>query len=336
MKRIAKLLAVFLFSFNCVGISAQIFNKAESPFHISAEPLLGYKNGVLEESIYRSLYKNSKISLLEWEENYFFYGINLKTQYKNLHFDLGVTSSFPEQKSGEMKDSDWQNTKDFSMKTTYSVGTNFAEKNYCAKISLYYDFFLSKRFFISPKIQAQYNYDSFYRKKGAKGWYGHAGEKFGSTDGKNHWWYEEEARKYPYYDSSTGKTWNLAGIDYMRHSVYIWTGISAGFRIENLCFDLGFMISPFTYFSAEDRHHTGTGEDNVYHEIQQDYFTSIKFSGNCLCDISKSFAVGGNVEWLYAANIKGDFYLGWAKSEQPSGASAKDITFSLFAQIKFW
>ncbi len=316
-------------------LNAQILHN-NSSFHLSVEPSFSYTNGNLKEVIYRSADNNSKISLLQWDKKLFYYGTNLKTSFKNFHLDLGFASSFPNQKSGDMQDSDWQNEKDYSMKTTYSVGTNWSEKNYKAIASLSYDFKIVNVFLISPKISCEYMYDLFYRKKGSKGWYGQADGKYGSTDGKDHWWYEPEARKYPYTDSETGKTWNLAGIDYERHSFYFWLGGNIGVKIEKFRTDFGFSISPFTYFSAEDRHHTA-GEDNVFHAIQKDFFSSYKFAFDFSYDISKYFVLNFNIETLLAQNIKGDFYIDWSNvTDQPSGASAFSTAGTLSFGIKIW
>lgn len=334
MKKFARFLIFFLLCSNCY---AQIFlkNKPQS-FHLSLEPFFSYTNGTLNEVIYRSSDNDSKISLLEWNRKIFTYGANVKSQFYNFYFDLGFRTSFQNQKSGEMEDSDWLNPNDYSMKTTYSVGTNYAEKNYEANVSVSYKFESLKCFFIEPKIQFQYMYDSFYRKKGAKGWYGQVEDDYGSTDGNYHWWYEEEAREYPYYNPLTGKTRKLAGIDYERHNFYVWMGGNIGIKIERFCIDLGFMISPFTYFSAEDRHHT-SGEDTVYHEIQQDYFTSFKFSFNFIYSISKYFDVVLKIENLIAKNIKGDFYEDWSKiTTQPSGASAALTTAEIGLVVKLF
>lgn len=315
---------------------SQIFHQnSENPFHFAIKSSLGYTNGTLNESIYHSADKTKKISLLEWERKIFLYNVEASTLFKNFHLDFGLESSFPKQKSGEMRNPDWQNPYDYSMKTTYSVGTNFAEKNYNASFSFYYDFEIPRGFFVSPKINCQYLYDSFSRKKGAEGWYGHIDEKYGSTDGKYHWWYEEEARKYPYTDQETGKTWNLAGIDYKKHSFYLWTGFSVGFKREKTRADISFLTTPFTYFSAEDRHHTGTGEDNVFHEIQQDSFSSYKFSFDFYYNLSEFISIDFNAEYLSAFDIKGDLYIDWAKLEnQPCGASEKSITARIGFTIK--
>lgn len=329
---------LFVFFLITASLHAQILGlKSKNSFQLSIEPTFSYTNGTLYESIYRSADKSKKISLLEWERKIFMCGTNINAEYRNFFIDFGFSTSFPDITSGEMRDSDWQNPYDYNMKTTYSEGINYAEKNYDAEASIGYKFRLAEKFFLAPKIQCQYLYDSFYRKKGAKGWYSQAESKTGSLDGNYHWWYENEARKYPYTDPETGKTWTLAGIDYERQSFFIWTGLSVSTQICKMSGSVDFLISPFTYFYAEDRHHTGSGEDNVYHEIQYDFFSSYKFCLNLDYEISRFFIISFKTEFFIANNIKGDLYIDWAKlNSQPSGASFKTENIKIGCKVKIF
>ncbi|WP_277950594.1 omptin family outer membrane protease [Treponema zioleckii] len=318
------------FLFCVLGLFFSFFANAQN-FHISVEPSLGVSCGVLNELLYHSTDTSKKISLLEWERNLILGGTKLNLSYNALRFESSFWVAVP-RICGEMRDSDWLNTRNYSMKTNYSVGDNYSDGNYDATISLIYDFEPTPGFFISPKIQAQYAFDSFYRKKGSKGWYGDAEH---SSDGKNHYWYDEEAQEYPSVNPETGKTRKLAGIDYYRHSVYLWAGLALGFNYKKFHGDLGFLISPFTYFSAEDRHHTATSNDNVYHEIQQDFFSAYKFNLNLSYAISRFFDLTFNCETLITLTLKGDLYIGWAKDvDQPSGASAQTTSAGLGCRIK--
>ena len=327
----------FIFLFFVNFVHAQFYINKNNSFHMEIEPIFSYTNGTLTESIYRSANKSKRISLLEWERKIFMYGAKVNTEYKNFSADFYFSASFPNAKSGEMQDSDWQNPDDYNMKTTYSVGTNYAEENYNVSVSVGYNFRPTENFFIAPKIQCQYMYDSFYRKKGAKGWYGQAESKFGSFDGKYHWWYEKEARKYPYTETETGKTWTLAGIDYERQSFFTWTGISVSSQICKIGASIDFLFSPFTYFYAEDRHLTGNGEDNIYHEIQYDFFSSFKLCLGINYEISRFFTIIFSTEFSASKNIKGDLYIDWAKLEnQPSGASFYSENIKIGCRIKLF
>lgn len=160
---------LFVFFLITASLHAQILGlKSKNSFQLSIEPTFSYTNGTLYESIYRSADKSKKISLLEWERKIFMCGTNINAEYRNFFIDFGFSTSFPDITSGEMRDSDWQNPYDYNMKTTYSEGINYAEKNYDAAASIGYKFRLAEKFFLAPKIQCQYLYDSFYRKKEQK------------------------------------------------------------------------------------------------------------------------------------------------------------------------
>ncbi len=237
--------------------------------------------------------------------------------------------------SGEMRDSDWLNYSDYSMKTTYSVGTNYADRNFDSFLAVSYDFEPADGFFLSPEVQLQYSFDSFHREKGAEGWYGHSDY---SSDKKDHWWYEKEATHFPstYWSEEKGRyvTRKLAGIDYYRHSLYLWSGMTVSFRLGRFYAGLSFLLSPFTYLSAEDRHHTA-GEDKVLHEIQEDYFTSYKLGLNLSYELSKYFDLTLSGQLLFVDDIKGQLYEDWTENIfQPSGGGNYSGTIRLGCKIK--
>ena len=133
---------------------------------IKIEPYAGFTNGTLEEILYYSFPSDKKISLLEWERKLFIYGAELKTAFKNFNLNADFETAPQNAKSGQMRDSDWLNTNDYSMKTTYSQGTNFSKEYYSTEVSFFYDIKAAKDFTVSPVLSAEYSYDSFYRKKG--------------------------------------------------------------------------------------------------------------------------------------------------------------------------
>lgn len=331
MKRI---FSSIIFLFSLFSASAQFFSSQD--FHLNIEPTFSYSSGVLNESLYHSRDKNKRISLLEWERKLLLYGVQASGNFKKLHFRTGAELGIPS-KSGEMRDSDWLNESDYAMKTTYSVGTNNADRNFNSVLAISYDFEPVRGFFIFPEMQAQYSFDSFYRKKGANGWYGQSEY---SSDGKNHWWYEDEAEKFPhtYWNEEKGRfvTRKLAGIDYYRHSVYIWSGLGIAFLVNRLRVDAAFFVAPFTYFSAEDRHHTAA-DDNVLHEIQKDFFASYKLRLGFSYEVSRFVDISLRGEMVASSEIKGDLFLGWHKdSSQPTGASVRTASITAGVKMKIF
>lgn len=325
MKRTFIFLCLLIFPFS---LSAQLFHTQD--FHLSLEPAFSYSVGVLNESIYHSQNTKKKISLLEWERKVWMYGFRLDASFRKFHLKGGFESAIPTS-SGEMRDSDWLNYSDYSMKTTYSVGTNYADRNFDSFLSFSYDFEPAAGLSLSPEAQIQYSFDSFHREKGAEGWYGHSDY---SSDGKNHWWYEDEAAHFPSVNPETGKTRKLAGIDYYRHSLYLWAGLSLAFSFSRFHAGLSFLISPFTYLSAEDRHHTA-GDDNVFHEIQEDYFTSYKLDLNLSYTLSECFDLTLSGSLLIVSDIRGELYEDWTENKyQASGGGSQAGTIRLGCRIK--
>ena len=326
-----KLLFLFFF-FSPFSLFAQIIH-SES-FHLSIEPTFSYSSGVLNESLYHSQETSKKISLLEWERKVWMYGFRLDASFRKFHLKGGFESAIPSS-SGEMRDSDWLNYSDYSMKTTYSVGTNYSDRNFDSFLSLSYDFEPAAGLSLSPEAQIQYSFDSFHREKGAEGWYGHSDY---SSDGKNHWWYEDEASHFPstYWSDEKGRyvTRKLAGIDYYRHSLYFWTGLSLAFRFHRFYAEFSFLLSPFTYLSAEDRHHTA-GDDKVFHEIQEDYFTSYKLDLNLSYTLSEYFDLTLSGSLLIVSDIRGELYEGWTENKyQAAGGGSQAGTIRLGCRIK--
>lgn len=329
MKRFLLLTLIFL-SFFCTH--AQVFWAKE--FDLSLEPFFLKSHGTLNEIFYQSKAPSKKRSLLEWQKDLFFYGLSIETKYKNFSLSTSFSSSFHE-KSGKMYDSDWLNENDFSMKTTYSWGVNNAKENYNALLKINYDIPLHKNFTIEPTAQFQYKYDSFYRKRGAQGRYAQAEY---SSDGKDHWWYEDEAKVFP-----TERYWSeekqafvrqgLAQIDYKSHSVFVWTGLNLNFYKDYFLLSLQGAVSPYMYLSSKDKHYNAS-DGTIYHLIQDDFFSAFKIALKNNIKLTKTFELTFLIEYISSLTIRGDLYYGWAKNHfQSSGASIEEKNASIGLKI---
>ncbi len=334
-----KLFTLIFLSLSAARGFTQFFGSQSSPhdFSLTVTPTVSYSQGVLNEIIYHSRDTSKKISLLEWERNVWLYGLDISTSYKRFHGDLSASSALP-LSTGQMKDSDWLNTNDYSMKTTYSVGDIDSEGNYDVSLSLSFDAVKTPDFYLSPVISAQYAFDSFSRGKNAQGWYGQSEY---SSDGKNHNWYDDEAKHFPteYYWSEEKQKYVrqvLGGIDYYRHSFFSWLGLNAGFTLKKISMDFQALIAPFIYFSAEDTHH-GASSDSIYHQIQYGYFSYFKISTSLFYQLTKNLQLGITTRILSGQTLKGDLYSDWYLNQyQPSGASTFELTTSLACKIKIY
>ncbi|MBQ0052176.1 MAG: omptin family outer membrane protease [Treponema sp.] len=313
---------IFLF-FLTFPLFSQIFESND--FHLSIEPFLSYSRGTIDEIIYTDSDKYKR-SLLEWDRNIFLYGTGIQSQYKNFHLDLNFSSSIPNLKCGLMKDSDWFNNDNFSMKTTYSVGDNKNRNNFDISAKTKFDFKLSNHFTISPAMQFQYNYDSFVRME-AEGWYGQEGY---SSDGNHHNWYDSEAMHFPSeerWDEEKQRyvRYKLLGIKYFRNSFVSWFGFDFAFILKKFSTSFSAFFSPLEYNQVQDTHIGGS----ILKQNQTDNFSKYKFSIDASYLLTEYLALSFKTEYLTGNTIKGDLYEnGTFNKKQKSGSNSKELTCS--------
>ena len=306
----------FCFILQFCFFSTFIFASEKIIFSIT--PVAGYTYGTIKEQWYADS-KGNYSSLLEWDKHLWLCGFNSELFYKTLKIKTGGTFFIPGA-CGYMQDSDWMNENNLSMKTTYSTGVNYAIKNYdaffsCAKSFSFLNF---SKCFLLPEIAFNFKYDSFERLE-AKGWYG---QSTYSSDGLDHWWYDDEAKEFPYTYWSEEKnkyvTQKLSGISYTRKAYFLWLGIN--FDVEpTTFFRLNFcaLVSPYSFMQVIDTHH---GRETSYKMNLNGFFTwgyfsldaIINFSKVCALKIKCSALAGkssyGSVcinNALYARNITG-------------------------------
>lgn len=246
----------------CSDCCAQIFpkNKAQS-FHLSVAPVFGIRKSESEEIIYTDS-TDEKLSELNWEETPVFQigaisFVSLNNFNLRLNFLYGFTNDF-----GEMTDSDWNLS---GLKTTYSIHEEKVAKDISSGFDFFYDFnFFDKKFTLSPGVAFDYNYVSFEARNGY-GWYG---SYLYSKTGEDVAWNSGNARKAK----------KVAGIDYSRKSFSTYFSIFAGTQIRNFSAQLGFFISPFTYYDVLDHHYSANSEKYGYdcNYIFKDFFKHLK------------------------------------------------------------
>lgn len=274
----------------------------------SLMPQAAFSYGFLEETLYTD--ELGKVSELKWDKNLFMYGGCAQFSYSCFSGDFSFFSSVPCH-FGKMTDSDWLNEKDRNMKTTYSVGDNHAERNFDISAAFSFDFRAKQKpeqpvFVFSPSIEIQYSYD-FFKRPSATGWYGHSEY---SSDKEHHWWYEEEAKKFPYtyWNEEQGRyvTQKLAGVSYKRHSFNSWIGIKASvIEMKRMGLQFSFFISPVVYINSIDIHH---GSETEYKQIQYGFFSRYKSSFSISYKISNTFSILSEFSVMSSRLLKGSYY----------------------------
>ncbi len=331
------------FIFLCSAISYAESNRQDNftlwnNFNISIIPQISYTNGTLQEILYYYKPSDKKISLLEWERKFFTFGAQINSSYKKLHLDFSFNTALKNSLSGQMRDSDFLNEKDYSMKTTYSVGNNYSKDFYNTDCSIYYDFNIAKAIKVSPVVQVQYNYDSFKRPT-AQGWY---------SDGAHHW-NDPSSTKYPYHNETTGKTYSLAEIDFYRHTFFTWSGFSFFIKPKDkISFNIAGLASPFAYFYSIDTHFAQDRATKKLYEKhskmeQNSIFSYLKIELEMFIQLTKQVELKFGFDSLF--NIKTDkgslytdHYLdtkqdGYIKLDQKTTSAEKNITATVGLKI---
>jgi len=327
MKKVWALLLLFAFS--------PLFALEECA--LSLEGKVGCTCGQLIDRLYERTYEDRLMSALRYDRNFFLAGLAVKTRLDRFHFDTSFSFGLPTDSCGQMDDSDWMNSSNPQMKTTYSVGDNALLQSYDGEVSLSFDFFPfnSKEesfFIISPLLSAQYQYDSFERSQ-AEGWYGQYNH---SSDRKHHWWYEEESAHYPYtyWSEEEGRyiTKKLAGISYIRHTVLLWTGFKVQSQVsKKLLLSLSAATAPFVFFSFTDTHH---GSETEYAGNQYSYFQALKIECGGNVSLSKRCDLSLSATFFYLPELFGSFFVN-DEYDKTYETSTRLYTFTTQAGIEF-
>lgn len=282
LKKIFCYISVFLFlnSASCFALS--IYNT-----HFSISPLYQLQNGCLNEYVYDTDSSDElyKLSELNWKlKNLSYAGFQSSFGYKNLFFDLNFLYAIPK-KSGNMEDSDWLNSSDLSMKTTYSISENTNNMSAIFKVNFYYNFEIINNLTVSPVISAQYNYYDFSARN-AEGWYGNYSSPKVSWDDKD----------AVYFSSD-----ELGGIDYTRSTILGSLGAKIDYKfLDYFCASFTLKTSPYTYVQSLDTHFA----DNKCTIIGSCYLD--RMSG-----LFKHYEASVDLNYIFMTNfvfgIKGDY-----------------------------
>lgn len=333
MKKVLPLvLAIPFFS-----IFASVYATAEikkTDFSLSVEPLIGVKNGQVNEYVFlkESNYDCDKLSELNWEiKNEFYSGLKLNGGYKNVFLEAGFTAGFP-MECGTMKDSDWLNnnssvtkTSGHDYKTNYSESDNYIDYDISASLKTGYSFKLPELKKISTKISPffEFEYQLFkFTAKNGTAWYG------SETDGYYAAWNDAEILY-------------LSGdvISYKRQNFIFWLGGSIAFNLpKDFSVGAGFKFSPFVYSESIDCHHL---RGLYFLDIVSDFCSLFNYNFNTEYKIDSKKSICLNADYLYMKTLRGKSYSSdsqkWSKDNElkDSEGGADQHCFNISLSFKY-
>lgn len=340
MKKVLPLvLAIPFFS-----ILASVYATAEikkTDFSLSVEPLVGIKNGQVNEYVFlkEPIYDCDKLSELNWEiKNEFYSGLKLNGGYKNVFLEAGFTAGFPLE-CGTMKDSDWLNndpasvteTSGHDYKTNYSESDNYIDYDISASLKTGYSFKLPELKKISAKISPffEFEYQLFkFTAKNGTGWYGN------ETDGYYAAWNDEKKRSIKYFSGDV--------ISYKRQNFIFWLGGSIAFNLpKDFSVGAGFKFSPFVYSESIDCHHL---RGLYFLDIVSDFCSLFYYNFNTEYKIDSKKSICLNADYIYMKTLRGKSYSSdsqkWSKDNElkdsEGGADQHSFNISLSFKYKFF
>lgn len=334
MKKVLPLVLAFPF----FSIFASVYATAEikkTDFSLSVEPLIGVKNGQVNEYVFlkEPIYDCDKLSELNWEiKNEFYSGLKLNGGYKNIFLEAGFTAGFPLE-CGTMKDSDWLNnnssevtkTSGHDYKTNYSESDNYIDYDISASLKTGYSFKLPELKKISTKISPffEFEYQLFkFTAKNGTAWYG------SETDGYYAAW-------------NDAKIQYLSGdvISYKRQNFIFWLGGSIAFNLpKDFSVGAGFKFSPFVYSESIDCHHL---RGLYFLDIVSDFCSLFNYNFNTEYKIDSKKSICLNADYLYMKTLRGKSYSSdsqkWSKDNElkDSEGGADQHCFNISLSFKY-
>lgn len=337
MKKVLPLVLAFSF----FSIFASVYATAEikkTDFSLSVEPLIGVKNGQVNEYVLlkESNYDCDKLSELNWEiKNEFYSGLKLNGGYKNVFLEAGFTAGFPLE-CGTMKDSDWLNnnssevtkTSGHDYKTNYSESDNYIDYDISASLKTGCSFKLPELKKISTKISPffEFEYQLFkFTAKNGTAWYG------SETDGYYAAWNDEENRSIKYFSGDV--------ISYKRQNFIFWLGGSIAFNLpKDFSVGAGFKFSPFVYSESIDCHHL---RGLYFLDIVSDFCSLFNYNFNTEYKIDSKKSICLNADYLYMKTLRGKSYSSdsqkWSKDNElkDSEGGADQHCFNISLSFKY-
>ena len=283
-----------------------------SDFHFSIEPRISLSYGELNELLYSS--DGNLVSQLDWEQKpLFYYGLEADITLKNFRIITLFESSLPVGTSYMYDYDDFDGNGTFDKLSKHPIDRTI---NFNTELTFSYNLQLSSAFTIIPLLHFQYLFNKFEADKGLI--------LFGQR--------------------TQGKTVYANKIDYLRHSFFIFSGISLKISpLKKSFFTVDFLISPWGYQYAIDYHH-GSGKDPRYpfstYDYIYSYFSKFKFNVSANCIINSFFSIQVFTSFLFGSADNGYFYTDYESDElylssQKSGAKINYIKTGLSLRFNF-
>lgn len=245
-------------------------------FHFSISPRVSMLAGELKEQLYYPDSDSKLISQLYWEQKPLFnVGLGADCSYKDFKLSAGFDYSFPVGTS-YMSDYDYFGNGDVESFTEHPIEKSV---NIDTDLTLAYQIKVFDKLYVSPELGFNYIYSDF---------------KAGHGSG--------------YVEESNGRRKKkVYGIDYKRHSFFIFTGVGLKTEITPKIFlNTAFLIAPWGYQYSFDYHH---GVKNPFSSemIQYTFFTKYKAEISTDFILNKTITLQIFTKALFGFADRGDF-----------------------------
>lgn len=312
----------------------------ENLFGFSFEPIMGLRNGVVNEFVYldNTVTKEEyHLSQLDWNiKNSFYAGCAADLRIQKFHFGVNL-KSFATNTNGTIEDSDWMQdacykTGNTSTKTNFSKHDETLDKWFSISLEGRYEFSPLSFWTISPTIGFTYETFSLTGTDG-KGWYGFNSDRKRQTSLNDGYFYSYDSA----YKSDLIFTGNIIRLEHKDY--YVWLGFSTKFTTpdEHWVFYADFSVAPYTYMLVRDSHYLKM----YYVDIVEQNFSAFKAATFVQFKFNKMFAVKLAVSGLLTTELKGIEYTSptydgkYKRNDAVIGAAAKYFDIQLSGSFTF-
>ncbi len=273
-------------------------------FHFSVAPRVSVTCGELNELLYDADY--TLMSQLDWEQKPLLdLGITSTATFNNFILKAGFDYSIPLGTS-YMYDSDWEDGEKYSL-TKHPLKKS---QNLNAELSGAYSIEISQKLCVIPELQLNYLYNNF-----------------NADIGNGVRW---------------GRNIRVYGIDYLRHSFFVFTGLSVQAELNpKLILTTDFFAAPWNYQYCMDHHH-GIKHPFTSEEVQHGFFSKYKTGVTMDILLTKYLSLQCFTKLLFGFSDKGTLYTDYYNSGtmeyisyQKTGSTIRSIKSGTAVKFNF-